>query len=474
MARAIAWNAIARWLAQIFSWASTIVVARLLSPYDYGLVGMAGLYLNLALLVTQGGVGDAVIVFRDLPQERISQLNTISVFTGLLLMGLTFVVAHPLAWFFSAPPLATVIVVSSVWYLFSAFQVVPRGLLQRELRFKLVAGIETVKAFVQAAVTVAFALMHFRYWSLVIGYLGGSAVSSVLVLYWKRQAFAWPRLKEIGAEIKYSIHVLMSRVALYAYDNADFGVAGRVLGEVPLGNYTVAWTISSAPVEKIANLVTGVTPAYFSAIQKNQAELRRYLLKITEMLSMLTIPASIGLALSADFLVPALLGAKWMGAIWPLRFLGIFVAARSITTILPNLLTAIGDARFVMKATVCAAILMPLAFLGGSHWGTTGIAAAWVVAYPIITAPLVYRTFRATGLKWREYASSILPALNASLVMTGVVLVCRWLLPAGFRPLYGLCLVSVLGMLAYAGALFVLYRERVNQVVATAKNVFRK
>ncbi|HYT18640.1 MAG TPA: oligosaccharide flippase family protein, partial [Candidatus Polarisedimenticolia bacterium] len=338
MARAIAWNAAARWLAQIFSWASTIVVARLLSPYDYGLVGMAGLYLNLAMMVGTGGLGDAIVVFRDLTTEQVSQLNTVSVLTGFGLIALSLALAYPLSWFFAAPPLASIILVSSVWYIIGSLQVVPKGLLQKELRFKLLAVVETARAFFQAFMTIVFALLHFRYWSLVIGYLSGSAVASMLTLYWKRQGFAWPRFRQLWSEIKYGIHLISSRVALYAYDNADFGVAGRVLGEVPLGNYTVAWTISSAPVEKIANLVTGVTPAYFSAVQKDQAELRRYLLRITETLSFITLPASIGLALCAEFLVPVLLGSKWNGAVGPLRLLGIFVAARSITTILPNLL----------------------------------------------------------------------------------------------------------------------------------------
>jgi O-antigen/teichoic acid export membrane protein len=472
MARAIAWNASARWLAQIFSWGSTIVVARLLSPYDYGIVGMAGLYLNLALLVGQGGVGDAILVFRDLSEERVSQLNTIALLTGIALVAVSFAVAYPFARFFSAPPLFAVILVSSVWYVFSAFQVVPRGLLQKELRFKLLAGVETVRAFFQAVVTIVFALLKFRYWSLVIGYLGGSLIASILILYWKRQGYAWPHWKQLRQEIKYSVHVLLSRVAFYAYDNADFGVAGRVLGEVPLGNYTVAWTISSAPVEKIANLVMGVTPAYFSAIQKDQAELRRYLARITETLSFVTIPASIGLALCADLLVPVLLGPKWSGAVAPLRLLGIFVAARSITLVLPNLLTAVGDAGFVMKATVGAALFMPLAFLAGSRWGTTGIAAAWVFAYPIITIPLLYRTLRATGMRWTEYIKVIAPSVKASLIMALAVLGCRKMLLGNIRPVFELIMVIALGILSYSCALFAFHRERVNSLIKTAKSVF--
>lgn len=474
LARAVAWNAAARWIAQILSWASTIIVARILSPYDYGLIGMAGLYLNLAMLISQSGITDTIIVYKDLSHERVAQLNTVSLGIGLGLVGITWAVAYPLARFFSAPPLFAVLGVSSIWYIFSAFQVVPRGLLQKELRFSLLASLETVRAFFQAILTILFAWLGFRYWSLVIGYLGGAALVSVLVLYWRRHAFAWPRLRALRSEIKYSFEVLLSRVALYAYDNSDFAVAGRVLGAAPLGDYTVAWTISSAPVEKISNLITGVTPAYFSAVQEKQAELRRYLLRITEILSYVTIPASLGLALSADFLVPVLLGPKWVDAIGPLRLLAIFVAFRSITTILPILLTSTGRAGFVMKATVAAAILMPFAFYLGSRWGTVGIAAAWVIAYPLITAPLLRRTLRVTGLHVREYLATIAPPLNASLIMVLSVLLTRLLFFQNSRSIVGLLSIIVVAILAYGAALYVFYRERTRHMIVTAKSILRK
>jgi PST family polysaccharide transporter len=275
---------------------------------------------------------------------------------------------------------------SSLLYAFNALQVVPRALLQKELRFKLLAGIETMRACFQIVVTIVLAWRKLGYWSVVVGYLVSSATTGLLTLYWKHHEFGLPKLDQMKRELKFSRQVVLSRIAWYAYKNADFGVAGRMLGEVPLGNYTVAWNISSAPLEKIANLVTGVTPAYFSVIQTDKNELRRYLLRLTEILSLATVPASIGLALVADYIVPASLGPKWMGVVTPLRLLGLFVAIRSLTTFLPNVLNAIGDSAFVMWTMVGSAIAMPIVFLIGSHWGTTGIAGGWLVAYPIIVS----------------------------------------------------------------------------------------
>lgn len=473
MAHAVAWSAAARWASQILSWASTIIVARILTPYDYGVVGMAGLYLNLALLLSQAGISDAVIALRDLTQAQISELNTYALLAGLALAGLTCGLASPIAHFFATPALTGVLLVSSALYLFNALQVVPRAILQKQLRFKLLAGIETVRASCQIAATIVFALLQFRYWSLVIGYLVSAATVSILTYYYAREPFSWPHFRRLQREITFSYRAMLGRIAGYAYDNADFGVAGKVLGSVPLGNYTVAWTISSAPVEKISNLLMGVAPAYFSTIQTDKPQLRRYLLRLTELLSLVTVPASIGLAVSAPYLVPAVLGPKWVAVIGPLRLLGLFVAVRSVATILPNMLTAIGDAQFVMWASVASAIVMPIAFLVGSRWGTTGIAAAWAVAYPPMMVPFYIRAFRRTDMKVREYATAVMPAVSASAVMTVGLLLTYRLLPHSGPPLLNLLLIVGVGAISYAAALFTLHYRRIVQLVSALKDMMR-
>jgi len=471
MARAVGWNAAAKWSSQILSWTSTILVARLLTPYDYGLVGMSGLFTSLAMVICQKGIGDAVIALRDLTRRQIAELNTVSLVMGIGLVVLSCILAQPLARFFSAPPVRSIIIVVSGAYLMNAFLVVPRALLQRELRFKLLASIEMVRVLSQIIGTVLFAWLQFRYWSLILGYLVASLTEALLTSYWKRCEFAIPNIANLRRELRFSRHAMVSGVAWYAYDNADFGIAGRVLGGAALGNYTLAWTIASAPVEKIANLISGVTPAFFSAVQTDKAELSRYLLRLTEIISFVTIPASFGLALVADYLVLTFLGPKWSCVIGPLRLLGIFVAGRSVAVILPNLLTAIGDAGFVMWATISSAILMPVAFLIGARWGTNGIAAAWVVAYPPIMIPMYYRVFQKTGMQLKEYVSVLVPALGASAIMGVVVLLTRSVLPEGFHPLPSLLLLVAIGASSYSGALLAFHRTRVTHMISVIRSM---
>ncbi|GAC1669827.1 MAG: lipopolysaccharide biosynthesis protein [Candidatus Acidiferrum sp.] len=471
MAHAVAWNAAARWASQIISWASTIVVARLLTPYDYGILGMAAFYTDLATLISQAGISNAIITLHDLTRRQVAELNTVAVLLGTLLLAVSCVLARPIAHFFSAPPLAAVIVASSTTFLINSLVVVPRALLQRELRFKLLAGIETARAFSQIVITLALAWLRFRYWSLVLGTIASAVISSLLSAYFRRHEFAVPNFSQLRRELKFSWQVMVSGIAWYTCTNADYGVGGRVLGGPPLGNYVVARTISYAPVEKVANLVMGVTPAFFSAMQHNAAELRRYVLRLTEMLSLVTVPASIGLALSADYLVPVLLGPKWQGVIGPLRLLGIFVAFRSVATILPNLLTAIGDAGFVMWSTIGSAIVMPIAFLMGSHWGTNGLAAAWVIAYPCVMFPVYRRVFQKIDMGLKEYISAVLPASSASAMMTIVLVVVRSTIVTRQHSLGTLLLIVGAGALSYSAALLTFHRQRIFRLLKALRNL---
>jgi O-antigen/teichoic acid export membrane protein len=360
--------------------------------------------------------------------------------------------------------------VMSLSFLVSGAQVVPDALLQRDLRFKLLASFDASRALTQASTTVVLAWLGFSYWSLALGSLAGTIIYVLLSVGARHHSFAWPQIGEIKGALGFSADVLGSRVAWYTYSNSDFLVAGRMLGPAPLGAYTIAWTVASTPVEKITNMVTRVTPAFFSTVQQDKPELRRYLLGITEGLALLTFPASLGMALVADQFVLCVLGPKWVAAATPLRLLSFYAALRSLTTLFPSILTATRHSRFVMWNTVRAALAFPAGFYFSSRWGTTGIAATWIVLYPIITAPLVWRTFRAIELPAWDYLRSWAPAIRGCIVMALMVLGVRVVVPP-FWPLWARLTISVLtGGLAYLTVLGISEQQRMRGFIALVRS----
>jgi len=194
-------------------------------------------------------------------------------------------------------------------------------------------------------------------------------------------------------------------------------------------------------------------------VQTDLAAVRRYLRNLTEGVALLTFPACVGLALVAREFVPIVLGSKWHDAIAPLQILAAYAAFRSIVALLPKVLTAMGNARFVMWNDLATLIVMGSAFYVGSRWGVAGIAWAWFFAYPPVVIPLYRKTFATIEMQVGEYLECIRPALEGTLVMiVGVLTIGRILGPA---PLFARLVVEVgTGVALYSGTLFLRHQKR--------------
>jgi O-antigen/teichoic acid export membrane protein len=474
LARGVAWTAGAKWSSQLLSWASLIIVARLLSPADFGLVGMATLYLGLVTLLSEFGVGTAVLVLRDLKEEQIGQLNCVSLLIGFGCFLASCGLSRPLGVFFHAPKLPAVVVAMSTMFIILGLRSVPYSLLQRDMRFKLLSVLETGQSICQALSTLVLAFLGLGYWSLVVGNIAGSALLTITTAFYCRHGFAVPRPASIWHALRFSSHILVSRLCWYAYSNADFLVAGRVLGPAPLGEYTFGWNLATAPIEKVSGVVVRVTPAFFAAVQDEHAALRRYLRVLTEVLGIVTFPATFGLALVAHEFVPLALGRKWSGAIVPLELLAFYASFRVIVTLLPQVLNVVGETRFGMRNAIATAIIMPTAFYIGSRWGTTGIAAAWIITYPVVVIPLYWRTLSKIGLGVREYMQGVVPPLNGSIAMAVAVEAVKWSMHRGWPLMPRLMLEIVAGGLAYVAVMLGVYRSRMLALWQLTNSLLRR
>lgn len=430
LVRGVAWTALVKWGGQVLSWGSVVVLARLLTPADYGLVGLAGLYLGFMGILTEGGLGTSIIARPEMTADDIAQLNTVALGFGLLGALATCAAAVPLGAYFRSPELPLVMVALSANALLSALRLVPVAVLQRELRFRGLALVEGSQAIVSTLATLALALAGWRYWALVAGGVLGNVASAAAGRWLAPRGFARPRRGTLARYYRFTRDVLVGRVAWFVYTNADFVVAGRMLGTAALGAYTFAWNIASVPVEKVTALVTRVTPAFFSKLQHDRAELSRVLLNVTEGLVLLTLPAAVGMAVVADDFVAAYLGPQWTEAVLPLRILALYATFRSVVTLLPQALTMLRDTRFLMWNGLATAVVLPIGFVIGSRWGGAGIAAAWVVVYPIFVIPLYVRGFRALGLGLGRYLATVWPSTRGVLVMLAALLAVRAALPA--------------------------------------------
>jgi PST family polysaccharide transporter len=470
----IAWTGGIKWLTQLLSWASTLIVARILTPADYGLVGMATVYLGFVQLVNEFGLTAAVIQRRDLDEDQIARIGGLSALLGAAFLALSVALSGPVAHFFGESDVRWIVVTLSLTFVTTGFQVLPRSLLTRDLEFRKIAWIDGVEALVLTASTLLLAVAGFRYWALVIGAVLSKGVSTLLAIFTRPHRLAWPsRFRSIAGAVTFGWHLVVSRTSWYAYSNADFTTVGRLLGSAALGAYTFGWTIASIPVDRVSALIGGVTPGIFAAVQHDHPALRRYLLRLTEGLALVTFPASVGLALVADEFVLIALGEKWRPAIVPLRLLALYGGYRSINALFSQIMVATGHSRRFMHFSLLSTAVMIPAFIIGAHWGVTGVAMGWIVGYPLVVFPIMSYTFGIIQLPLRPYLAALWPALSGSAAMAAAVLALRHLTPAAWPATLAFALHTVTGAATYAAVVWFFHGHRVRAFMGLLREVRR-
>jgi O-antigen/teichoic acid export membrane protein len=180
---------------------------------------------------------------------------------------------------------------------------------------------------------------------------------------------------------------------------------------------------------------------------------------LTEALALAVFPATIGVALVARELVPFAMGRKWDNLIVPLEVLCVYTAFRSIEALLPKLLTAVGNARFVMWVELSAVVIMPVSFYVGSRWGISGVAFAWL-AYPFATAPLYWKALKTIQMSAWEYFTAVRPGLDGAIAMALAVGLLKWKLPVNAPLLLRLIAEIAIGGFVYIGTVLMLHRDR--------------
>jgi O-antigen/teichoic acid export membrane protein len=462
-----AWTAASKWTVQILSWASTLLVARILMPQDFGILGMALVYLGLVSLINELGLGAAVIQKRGLTERQLSQLTTVSFALGFAFAGLSVAAAQPVAGFFSEPALEAVIAVLSITLVMSGLQVVPRSLLTRDLRFRTLALIDAAQAVTAATLTLILALSGLGYWSLVLGNVIAKALTTLIVLFVRFQPFGWPfPLRDVLPALRFGGHTTLANVGWYVYGQADAIVIGRILGTAPLGSYQIGATIASAPAAQVNSLLSRVVSGIFSTIQDDRPEVHRYLRAILRTQALVLFPATIGMALVAPDFVYAVLGEHWEAAILPLQILAVTAAIRCVMPMLSQALLFTGFPEQNTKITLVGAIVLPVSFLVGVRWGIAGVALGWLVGYSISILPMsLFAVRKCLDFGFRSFAKAMVPGVVSTAPMILVVLgVGVAFANMEISPGYSLVAKVTSGGLAYGLAVRILYWDLITSV----------
>jgi teichuronic acid exporter len=470
----MAWTAVLRWSAQVISWIGTAFAARLLTPGDYGLIGIAMLAIGFVRMVEDFGLDAVLVQDRSIQGSRQARLAGLILLAAVACAAAFMLLSVPIASFFREPQVAVLIVALSLLCIFDALQVIPRAALQRDMAFRELAALQFVQIVVTQAVLVTLAYRGWGVWALVCNSLAGAAVVTLLLIWWRPFAIARPgAIRELATPLLQGWRILASRFAYYAYTSADQAVIGRMLGRDALGVYSFALTFSTMISTEISSVLSRVVPGVFSTVQTRRDELRRYFLVLTELLCYLTLPVCIGTAVTADLVVAIALGPQWEAVTLPLRILCLYAAFYSCQVLVGHLLLWTGRFRVNMWCSILAGVFLPICYWVGAHWGLPGVAWAWVIGFPLVNLPAFVIAFRAIAIGARDWLRTFEGPLLACTMMAGLVLATRSALPETL-PLAAVTIVSVaVGALAYCGVLLLLFRRRVLELWAFLRVVGR-
>lgn len=472
LAHGLAWSAVGRWLSQIFRWVATIMTARVLLPADYGIAGIALLFVGLLQQFAEFGFGAAIVQQRHLAPSVVRQIGGAAIVISLVLALLMIATAPLVARYYGEPALSLLVSIMSLKLLIDAFAVVPRSVLARDLQFKSLTILESVESVLMAALTVGIAWLTRSYWAFVVGNLVSGAVFTIGATMAARTGPSWPRsYSAIRPQVVFGVNVVISRVAWYGYTNADFAIVGRVMSTTVLGLYTFAWNIASVPAEKLSGLVLRVAPSILAAVRTDPAEMRRYYLLLVRGVALVTFPVAVGLALVAGDLVQALFGDKWAGAVGALELLAAFFGIRCIATLAPVVMIASGEPRVDRNYSLVFLFILPPLFLLGSRWGIEGVAATWLIAYPVLFSLFgQHWVLQKLNISVPGFLAELWPAVASCGLMALTVWFAHDLVSNAWPDWVKLCVFSAIGAFTYLLALRILFRSVADSALSLIRN----
>lgn len=456
----VGWTAGANFAGQIVTWAITIVVMRLLSPGDYGLLAMASIFVAFLAMMAAAGLGPAIVQSAAIDDAKLRQVFGLIMAINAILCLLLFSAASLIADFFNQPRLIGIIQVLSFQFVISGFAVIPEALLGRALRFKERALVDLLSNVTGGVVTLALAWHGYGVWSLVVGAMVIVCAKSV-GLNVTCPYLSWPSFSLKGARpmLAYGGNVTASRILWFFYSQADMFIAGKLLGKEALGYYSVAMHLASLPVQKISGVLNSVAFPAFAKIQQSPQLVASHFLKAIHILSFFAFPVLWGISSVAQELVHLLLGTKWTSAILPLQVLPAIMPLRMISNFLPSVTDAVGKPKISVRNLLFASVIMPTAFLIGSQWGVTGLCIAWLLGFPLVFLSNVLRVLPSINLTLLELLRAFMRPCLAGLLMYGAVTAGSQMLQPHLAASARLPILVVLGVLTYGLTVMVIDRD---------------
>lgn len=461
----VKWSSISQVSRQIMQLVTTAVLARLLSPSDFGLVGMATIVIGFVGIFSDLGTSSAIIQRKNISDSLLNSLFWINVVFGLLAMVILLVVAPLVANFYQEPRVTLVLRVLSLTFLMSGISILQKAILERNLAFNTSAKIEISAVVAGSLLGISTAVMGWGVWSLVTQSLAVVSLTTILlwtVSKWQpKLAFSWEEVQEVS---NYSLNLTAFSIFNYFARNADYILIGRFLGSQDLGYYTLAYRLMLYPLQNVSAVIGRVMFPALSKLQDDNARFSFAYLKVSSTIALISFPLMVSLWALAKPFVLTFFGQQWQPVILLLMILAPVGMSQSIMTTVGIIYQVKGRTDWLFRWGIGAGMLIIIAFVIGLQWGIVGVAAAYAIASFCLTYPCFAIPFRLIHLPVRDLGAVLWRPLVASLIMLGLLLVVGFLLPANLASGWVLGISVPIGCITYLLASWWLNRKQIQQL----------
>lgn len=449
---------------------STMILARLLSPKDYGLIAMVGAVTNLVGVIKDGGLSAATVQRADVTDAQVSTLFWINAALGLLVALLVAALSPFVAWFYGDPALLAVTLVMAIPFVLGGLTVQHQALLQRQMRFKALSAIDIVSLVVSLAVGIGLAATGFRYWALV-------AMPLVAGVIWLGLAWAVTRWKPaaptrgsgVRSMIRFGGGLTLNNLFHTLGATADKLLLGKFVSAEVLGYYTRAQALMLQPMLQIMPTVQTVVLPAMSRLAENLEQFRRAFRQLLQVITIACSFVAAFLIVGADWLVRVFLGPQWTEAGVIFRYFAVPVFMVPINTLCVQSLIARGRGGDLVRWGLLNNSLLVAAILAGLPWGAVGVAASASISALCLRSPLLFHLVAKSGaVQLGEIWRVVGPGLGLCAAASAVMVATRWLGNIQ-NPLLGLGAILIVNGAVHAAILTLLPAGRA--AVANVKSL---
>lgn len=400
---------------------STMILARILTPADYGINGMAVAITGFANVFSNLGLSTATVQRAEINHEQVSTLFWINACMGLVLTLLVAACSPLIAWFYKQPEMFSVMLALSSMFILNGLAVQHSALLTRQMRFLELAIINVSALFGGIMVAIVAAKNGFGYWSLIFNSLAYVTMNSLGLWLVCRWIPGLPR-RDVGVKsmVKFGSDLMAFDIVNYFARNLDNILIGRYWGAGQLGLYSKAYQLLMMPITNLRNPITNVAMPSLSRLQHEPEQYRDYYLKLVSLLAFVSMPMVAFMFVASDQLILLFLGDQWTEVSVIFQVLAVAAFFQPVGSTTGLVLITTGRSRKYLVIGCLAGLVNCLSFIIGLKWGAIGVATAYTVGGYLFMIPFMMSVYKDTLISVKSFFKCVSRPLFSS-VLSSIV-----------------------------------------------------